>query len=143
MEMYRQFDKLAQKVKSLQEDLKKQMREDSDSTTKAEYISLVRKILAYTLNNIDFDKLNTKLAYMNASSFMMRKSKEFKEPVIGKISSRKVEQVIISKKFGIQLCYEAALRRDSKINGVMNWSLDAEHQGNHQQHKTRKIKHNG
>ena len=59
---------------------------------------------------------------MNASSFMMRKSKEFKEPVIGKISSRKVEQVIIRKKFEIQLCYEAALRRDSKINGVMNWS---------------------
>ena len=96
MEMYRQFDKLAQKARGLQRGPKSKA-EDSDSTNKSGVYIPSQKNFAYTLNNIDFDKLNTKLAYMNASSFMMRKSKEFKEPVIGKISSRKIEQVIISK----------------------------------------------
>jgi hypothetical protein len=121
MQMYRQFDKIAQKARLLQQDLKSKATESNLKNKSSVYIPSERNF-ASTLNNIEFDKLNSKLAYMNASSFIMRKSKELKEPIIGKISSTKVEKVIISKKFEIQLCYEAALRRDSKINGVMNWS---------------------
>ena len=78
MEMYRQFDKLAQKISRSTRGPKSKA-EDSDSTNKAEYTSLDRKNFAYTLNNIDLDKLNTKLAYMKAPLLsMMRKVKNYK-----------------------------------------------------------------
>ena len=119
MKMYKQFDALSQKAKNIQSDIKND--DPIPNKNKPIYIASNASFLS-ALNNIDFKNLNKKLAYMNASTFQMRNSKKFQEPIIGTLSADKVEKVINSKKYEIQLCYEAALRRDSKINGVMNWS---------------------
>ena len=121
MEMYRQFDRLSERARYYQKDIKKRTDQNESQKQGEVYISKDDAFVS-TLNNIDFSNLNKKLSFMNASTFMMRKSKKIKEPMIGRISSEKIEKVIVSKKFEIQLCYEAALRRNRKISGVMNWS---------------------
>ena len=44
-----------------------------------------------------------------------------KEPLIGRINSRHLEQAIKKNRFQLNLCYELALRRNQNLRGKMHW----------------------
>lgn len=48
--------------------------------------------------------------------------KKIREPIIGKIDGRLVEQVVDKNKYEIQVCYELALRKNKDITGQMIWT---------------------
>ena len=126
--MYKQFDDISRKASYIQQDMKEKLAKTKSSESGSVVISKNLATLS-TLNAINFAKLNKKLAYLNASTYRMRPKEPIKEPLIGTISPEQIEKVIVSKKYEIQLCYEAALRRNSKINGTMDWSWKLDTRG--------------
>jgi hypothetical protein len=62
-----------------------------------------------------------KLGEIPASTFGSSPIKKVVEPLIGNIDERKVRNLLSSKRFDVQLCYESALRRNQALKGEMAW----------------------
>ncbi len=77
----------------------------------------------------DFSQLNRKVGQIQASLFDPDKPKIVREPMIGSLDPRLVQQTIERYRFELQLCYELALRRNQAAAGSMEWQWHLDTQG--------------
>ncbi len=83
--------------------------------------------LNYELPN-DFAALDAKLREIPAGDISAgKKPDKVREPLIGEIDPHLIEELVQSRKFELQLCFELALRRNQNLAGSMmfQWRLDS------------------
>ncbi len=68
-----------------------------------------------------FEQINQKLGLIQASIFDPDKPKIVREPLIGTLDPKMIQQTVDKYRFELQLCYELALRRNQQISGSMEW----------------------
>jgi hypothetical protein len=76
-----------------------------------------------------FRNFNEKISQIQASIFDPDKPKIVREPLIGTIDPKLIEQTIARYRFELQLCYELALRRNQQAVGSMEWQWHLDTQG--------------
>jgi hypothetical protein len=76
-----------------------------------------------------FRNFNEKVAQIQASIFDPDKPKIVREPLIGTLDPKLIEQTIAKYRFELQLCYELALRRNQQTVGSMEWQWHLDTQG--------------
>ena len=81
------------------------------------------------LRQTDFSKFNEKIGSIQASIFDPDKPKIVREPLIGTLDPKLIEQTIGRYRFELQLCYELALRRNQQATGAMEWQWHLDTQG--------------
>ncbi len=81
------------------------------------------------LRQTDFSKFNDKIGNIQASIFDPDKPKIVREPLIGTLDPKLIEQTISRYRFELQLCYELALRRNQQATGAMEWQWHLDTQG--------------
>jgi hypothetical protein len=72
-------------------------------------------------NTRTFDAFNQKLGLIQASIFDPDKPKIVREPLIGTLDPKKIQETVDKYRFELQLCYELALRRNQQLAGSMEW----------------------
>jgi hypothetical protein len=77
----------------------------------------------------DFDAFNRKLGMIQAALFDPEKPKIIREPLIGTLDPKLIQQTIERYRFELQLCYELALRRNQQATGSMEWQWHLDTQG--------------
>ncbi|MBC7661742.1 MAG: AgmX/PglI C-terminal domain-containing protein [Chitinophagaceae bacterium] len=82
-----------------------------------------------TLSGRSFAEMNRKIDAIMASLFDPTKPKVIKEPIIGSLDPRLIEQTVAHSRFELQLCYELALRRNQAAQGLMEWRWHLDTQG--------------
>ncbi len=81
------------------------------------------------MERLDFRNFNEKVVNIQASIFDPDKPKVVREPLIGTLDPRLIEQTIGRYRFELQLCYELALRRNQQVTGSMEWQWHLDTQG--------------
>jgi hypothetical protein len=76
-----------------------------------------------------FQEINRKIDIIVASLFDPAKPKKIKEPIIGSLDPRLIQQTVERSRFELQLCYELALRRNQSAQGLMEWKWHLDTQG--------------
>lgn len=76
-----------------------------------------------------FRNFNEKVSQIQASIFDPDKPKIVREPLIGTLDPKLIEQTIARYRFELQLCYELALRRNQQTVGAMEWQWHLDTQG--------------
>lgn len=76
-----------------------------------------------------FAELNQKLNVIGASRFDARRPSKVKEPLLGEIEPKLIQNVVQKKRFEIQLCFELALRRKQDLEGAMEWQWRLDSRG--------------
>lgn len=76
-----------------------------------------------------FAELNKKLNVIGASRFDARRPSKVKEPLLGEINPKLIQNVVQKKRFEIQLCFELALRRKQDLEGAMEWQWRLDSRG--------------
>jgi hypothetical protein len=76
-----------------------------------------------------FQEINRKIDIIVASLFDPTKPKAIKEPIIGSLDPRLIQQTVERSRFELQLCYELALRRNQAAQGLMEWKWHLDTQG--------------
>lgn len=76
-----------------------------------------------------FGAFNQKFEQIEASVFDPDKPKIVREPMIGTLDPRLVQETIDRYRFELQLCYELALRRNQEAKGSMEWQWHLDTQG--------------
>jgi hypothetical protein len=76
-----------------------------------------------------FRNFNEKISQIQASTFDPDKPKIVREPLIGTLDPKLIEQTITRYRFELQLCYELALRRNQQAVGAMEWQWHLDTQG--------------
>ena len=82
-----------------------------------------------TIGGRQFNEINRKIEGIMASLFDPTKPRTIKEPIIGSLDSRLIEQTVARSRFELQLCYELALRRNQDAQGLMEWRWHLDTQG--------------
>ena len=76
-----------------------------------------------------FAEINKKLNVIGASRFDARRPSKVKEPLLGEIDPKLIQNVVQKKRFEIQLCFELALRRKQDLEGAMEWQWRLDSRG--------------
>lgn len=129
--LYEQFDLLSRRAEGYRQEYLSGL-EDQEALLDAPGILLkttpgVVGLSEGTIPRIDFRKL----AMLPVSTFGSKeKADKPLEPLTGKVNQSLLRQALLSQRLEIQLCYEAALRRNLGQKGKMRWEwiLDTEGQ---------------
>lgn len=71
----------------------------------------------------------SKLSEITATEYEQRKIVKVKEPLIGEIDPKLIEQAISRRRYELQLCFEVALRRQRVSDGRMEWKWRIDSRG--------------
>ncbi|MBC7530315.1 MAG: AgmX/PglI C-terminal domain-containing protein [Oligoflexus sp.] len=82
-----------------------------------------------SISGRQFNEINRKIDSIIASLFDPTKPKKIKEPIIGSVDPRLIQQTVERSRFELQLCYELALRRNQDAQGLMEWKWHLDTQG--------------
>lgn len=82
-----------------------------------------------TATPLNFSAFNQKLGLIQATLFNPDKPKIIREPLIGTLDPKLIQQTIDRYRFELQLCYELALRRNQEAKGAMEWQWHLDTQG--------------
>ena len=121
--MYIEADELASNVEIMQNKYLSQIDAEEELTRS----NLNTVLMNITGNHLSFTRSlkyiseSEKLGEIAASTFGSSPIKKVVEPLIGKIDQKRVRNLLSSKRFDVQLCYESALRRNHVLEGEMAW----------------------
>ncbi len=81
------------------------------------------------LAEANWEELDKKFKYLQASLYGAPDPKKIKEPLTGIIDKDLIEKTVQKNKFELQICYELALRRNEKTEGEMEWKWRIDSRG--------------
>ena len=121
--MYGEAQKLADNAKSMQQEIANKSAHVPSLNRETAFSPRINAAEAFAELSTpsDFNAFNTKLGLIQAAIFDPDKPKVVREPLIGSLDPRKIQETVDKYRFELQLCYELALRRNQQLSGSMEW----------------------